>query len=648
MEDIVKRTHKYIEKHDLIRSDDKLLVAVSGGPDSFALLHFLWSSKLVPKESISVAHLNHCLREGAEKEQLVVQTFCEEHHIPFFVEAVDIKKHAETIQKGIEETARIVRYKFFEKVMTENDINKLVLAHHADDQIETILMRLVRGSSSIGWSGIQPKRKVTNGYAIRPFLPITKAEIIQYASKHDLPYEIDESNVSQEYTRNRYRTQLLPFLSKENPAVYDHFNRFSEETSEDFLFLEELANDVLKKNLIQNGKQTTLLLSSFKNEANPLQRRAIHLLLRYLYNDDTRIITVNHIYQIIQMIQSENPSSSIDLPKKLTAIRSYNELHFQFGERHAPSEFYHQLEINDRIELEDKTSIRLKLKSSVVQTNGLNGMLLDAEDITLPLIVRNRVNGDRMTMKGQVGSKKLKNIFIDAKIPRQERDNLPVITDYTGKILWVPGVKKSAYDREFSRSKKQYIIRYTRNIGGNESMHNDIQKVLISEDELQEKIRELGRELTTEYEGRNPLVVGVLKGATPFMTDLLKRVDTYLEMDFMDVSSYGNGTVSSGEVKIIKDLNASVEGRDVLVIEDIIDSGRTLSYLVDLIKYRKAKSVKLVTLLDKPAGRNVAIEADYVGFVVPNEFVVGYGLDYAERYRNLPYIGVLKPEIYSE
>lgn len=118
-------------------------------------------------------------------------------------------------------------------------------------------------------------------------------------------------------------------------------------------------------------------------------------------------------------------------------------------------------------------------------------------------------------MKGQAGSKKLKDIFIDAKIPRQERDKLPVITDYTGKILWVPGVKKSAYDREFSRSKKQYIIRYTRNIGGNESMHNDIQKVLISEDELQEKIRELGRELTTEYEGRNPLVVGVLKGATP-------------------------------------------------------------------------------------------------------------------------------------
>lgn len=648
MDDTTKRVHNYIEKHDLIWSDDKLLVAVSGGPDSLALLHFLQMSNLVPKKAISVAHLNHGIRENAIKEQLIVQNYCEKHGIPFFTEEINVKKRAETMQKGIEETARLVRYEFFEKIMAEENINKLVLAHHADDQIETILMRLVRGSSSIGWSGIQPKRNVRGGHAIRPFLSITKAEIIDYANRHELTYEIDESNSSPEYTRNRYRKEILPFLIKENPAVYAHFERFSEETSEDFRYLEDLASDLLKKNLVKNGEQATLLLTSFKNEANPLQRRAIHLLLRYLYNKDASLITANHIYQIIQMIQSDNPSSSLNLPKKLTAKRSYNELHFQYGERDVPAEFYHQLELNDRIELESKASIRLKLKSSVVQTNGLNGMLLDAADITLPLIVRNRVNGDRMTMKGQAGSKKLKDIFIDAKIPRQERDNLPVITDYTGKILWIPGVKKSAYDREFSRNKKQYIIRYTRNLGGNESMHNDIQKVLISEDELQEKIRELGRELTTEYEGRNPLVVGVLKGATPFMTDLLKRVDTYLEMDFMDVSSYGNGTVSSGEVKIIKDLNASVEGRDVLVIEDIIDSGRTLSYLVDLIKYRKAKSVKLVTLLDKPAGRNVAIEADYVGFVVPNEFVVGYGLDYAERYRNLPYIGVLKPEIYSE
>lgn len=178
-------------------------------------------------------------------------------------------------------------------------------------------------------------------------------------------------------------------------------------------------------------------------------------------------------------------------------------------------------------------------------------------------------------------------------------------------------------------------------------MKDEIKSVLFSEEEIQKKIRELGSALTEEYEDRFPLVVGVLKGAMPFMGDLTKRIDTHLEMDFMDVSSYGNEMISSGEVKILKDLDTSVEGRDVLIIEDIIDSGLTLSYLVKLFHYRKAKTVKIVTLLDKPEGRKVDLKPDMTGFIVPDEFVVGYGLDYAERYRNLPYIGILKPEVYE-
>ena len=179
-------------------------------------------------------------------------------------------------------------------------------------------------------------------------------------------------------------------------------------------------------------------------------------------------------------------------------------------------------------------------------------------------------------------------------------------------------------------------------------LQKDIKEVLISEEQLQEKARELGETLTNDYKDKYPLAIGVLKGAMPFMGDLMKRFDGYVEMDFMDVSSYGNATVSSGEVKIVKDLNASVEGRDLLIIEDIIDSGLTLSYLVDLFKYRKANSIKIVTLLDKPSGRKVDLKADYIGFEVPDAFVVGYGLDFAEKYRNLPYIGILKPEVYSE
>ncbi|MBU9722013.1 MULTISPECIES: hypoxanthine phosphoribosyltransferase [Bacillaceae] len=178
-------------------------------------------------------------------------------------------------------------------------------------------------------------------------------------------------------------------------------------------------------------------------------------------------------------------------------------------------------------------------------------------------------------------------------------------------------------------------------------MREDIKEVLISEEQIQEKVKELGKALTEEYDDKFPLVIGVLKGSLPFMADLIKNIDTHIELDLMDVSSYGNDMVSSGEVKIVKDLNTSVEGRDVLILEDIIDSGLTLSYLVNLLQYRKAKSVKVVTLLDKPEGRKVDLVPDLAGFVVPDEFVVGYGLDYAEKYRNLPYVGILKPEVYQ-
>ncbi|AVQ97612.1 hypoxanthine phosphoribosyltransferase [Oceanobacillus sp. M65] len=178
-------------------------------------------------------------------------------------------------------------------------------------------------------------------------------------------------------------------------------------------------------------------------------------------------------------------------------------------------------------------------------------------------------------------------------------------------------------------------------------MHDDIKEILISQEDITNKCKELGEQLTKEYDGKFPLAIGVLKGAMPFMSDILRYTEVHLEMDFMDVSSYGGEMRSSGEVKIVKDLDTKVEGRDLLIIEDIIDSGLTLSYLVDLFKYRKAKSIKIVTLLDKPSGRTAAVKADIVGFEVPNEFVVGYGLDYQEKYRNLPYIGVLKPKIYG-
>lgn len=179
-------------------------------------------------------------------------------------------------------------------------------------------------------------------------------------------------------------------------------------------------------------------------------------------------------------------------------------------------------------------------------------------------------------------------------------------------------------------------------------MDKDISKVLFNEVELHGACKRLGEQITKDYEGKDLLVVGILNGAIVFCTDLMRQIDRQINIDFMSVSSYGEGTVSSGKVKVMKDLNGSIKGRNVLIVDDILDTGKTMLHLVDMLQQRDPASLKICVLLDKPARREEDIYADYVGYTIPDAFVVGYGLDYAEKYRNLPYIGVLDPSVYTK
>ncbi len=181
----------------------------------------------------------------------------------------------------------------------------------------------------------------------------------------------------------------------------------------------------------------------------------------------------------------------------------------------------------------------------------------------------------------------------------------------------------------------------------NDNMKEDVLRVLLSEDEIREKVRELGGKITADYKNSNLMLVTVLKGAVVFLADLMRQIDVPAEIDFMVVSSYGSGVKSSGVVKIVKDLDVPLAGKDILIVEDILDSGLTLSYIKELLESRGPRSIRIATLLDKPSRRKVDLQADYIGFSGPDEFVIGYGLDYDEKYRNLPYIGILKPEVYS-
>lgn len=178
-------------------------------------------------------------------------------------------------------------------------------------------------------------------------------------------------------------------------------------------------------------------------------------------------------------------------------------------------------------------------------------------------------------------------------------------------------------------------------------MIEDVEKVLFSEEQLKEKIAELGKKISEDYRDKNPLIVGVLKGAFVFTADIVRSIDCHVQMDFIVAKSYGNGTQSSGSVKIVKDLENDICGRHVILVEDIIDSGLTMSKLITLLKTRNPASLKLCALLSKPERRKAEVTIDYCGWEVPDEFLVGFGLDYAEKYRNLPFIGILKREIYS-
>ena len=178
-------------------------------------------------------------------------------------------------------------------------------------------------------------------------------------------------------------------------------------------------------------------------------------------------------------------------------------------------------------------------------------------------------------------------------------------------------------------------------------MHKDVEQILYTEEELRQRVRELGCQITADYAGRVPMLISVLRGSYIFMADLARSINLDVTVDFMSVSSYGAGTVSSGQVEIKKDLSDSIEGKDLILVEDILDSGNTLYYLLDVLRARKPASIRICALMDKPERRTKPIKADYVGFTIPDAFIVGYGLDFAEKYRNLPYVGVLKPGVYN-
>ncbi|WP_273854084.1 tRNA lysidine(34) synthetase TilS [Guptibacillus spartinae] len=432
---------QFIHKHELINSGDTVVVGVSGGPDSMALLHYLGTIAPSFRLTIVAAHVDHNLRgEESAQDLAFVKRFCQQEGITFEASSIDVNEYKEQHQVSTQVAARECRYHFFQEVMSTYQANALALAHHGDDQIETMLMRQVHGSIGSGLAGIPVRRPFSTGSIIRPFLGVTKEQLLHYCSDYGLGYREDPSNKRDNYMRNRFRHHVLPFLKEENPNVHKRYQLYSERTQDDERFLMELAKQQLNKVILdQNDKFVKMDNKAYQCLPIPLQRRVIHLILNYLYTGNAPFSSI-HIEDLRLMLDSEHPSASLNLPLELRAVKSYTTCYFSFETFLPPEPYTYHLPLWGSVDTPHGMITAVPIEA-VPQS--LTGNDLIIEEQLLPAVVRSRRPGDRIQPKGMIGTKKVKDIFIDRKIDRSERDVWPIVEDVTGQIIWVAGVTRS-------------------------------------------------------------------------------------------------------------------------------------------------------------------------------------------------------------
>jgi len=448
-----EKVKAFLKQKGLDLHHKRILIGVSGGPDSLALLHFLWSIRKEYQFYLAAAHVDHMFRgEESYLEAKFVQHFCEEREIPFEMERINVPDYIRATGKSSQLASRECRYSFFEKVISKQKLDYLALGHHGDDQVETILMRLTRGSTGEARAGIPFSRPFGNAVIFRPFLCINRQQIEDYCIEQGLEPRRDPSNEKGIYVRNRFRKEVMPFLRKENPHVHEHFQRFSEEIQSDEAFLQELSvqklNTVMKK---KSKGEIHINIPDFLKMPFPLQRRCIQLILNYLYENKPASLSALHIENAISLMSSPHPSGELNFPDGLKMVRSYEQCQFQFHHQ-SVSSYCCKMEEPGEIKLPDGSIISLEFTKSPNGTYQSNTLLLNRVDVSLPLVIRTRKDGDRMTLKGMNGTKKIKDIFIDQKVPAHDRMTWPIITDADGNILWLPGLKKSHYSIDKSKS----------------------------------------------------------------------------------------------------------------------------------------------------------------------------------------------------
>ena len=416
-----------------INEKDNIIIAVSGGPDSMCLFNILIKLRKEKKFNIICAHINHSKRAQSNEEKIYVEKFCKQNDVVF--EYLKIEKYDKNI--NFHEQARNIRYNFFDKLVEKYSSKFLFLAHHGDDLIETILMKITRGSNIKGYSGFRIKQMRNNYNIIRPLIYVTKDDILKYLYDNNIKYYIDESNNMDIYTRNRYRKYILPFLKKEDKNIHKKYMEFGNCLYQQELYIQKIVNKKYMEYVIDD----VLKIDKIKKEDFIIQERIIYIMLSDVYKENINKITQEHIKSIINLLNNNKPNININLPNNFLAIKEYNKFYIS---KNIKQDNDFNCILLDEINTDNYI---IKIISEDNDTSNYT-IRLNSSEINTPLYVRNRRNGDLMEVKGLNGTKKVKDVFIDSKIPKQQRNQVPILVDQDGKVLCVFGIKKSKYDKQ--------------------------------------------------------------------------------------------------------------------------------------------------------------------------------------------------------
>jgi len=443
-----------IRKHCLIAEEEKILVGVSGGPDSIALLHILWMLRDELKIFLHVAHLNHQLRgEEARADALFVQDFAEKLNLPYTIESFDVRTLQKETGLSLQEAAREARFAFFEREVRRLKADKVALGHHADDQAETILFNLLRGTGVKGLGGIPPLR----GIYIRPLLEVRRQEIEAYCRVHALPFRLDPSNLKPVYTRNRIRLQLLPLLEHEyNPQLARVLVRLGNICREENAYLELLAREAYQR-VVEKEKEGELVLNRASLVAQPLPlRRRIFRLAWQRVSGETKELAYEHVERLLEMLA--NGARALALPGGVRAVKTKNTFRlFRNDQLQRIPPYQYPLVIPGitfipELDLEIQAEILPVEKAPPWKDLTLREAILDYGLVKEPLRVRRRKEGDVFAPLGLGGTVKLKKFLIDQKIPRSERDRLPLVVSGE-EIMWVGGLRMAEHWKVTEKTK---------------------------------------------------------------------------------------------------------------------------------------------------------------------------------------------------